>query len=137
MEENKQMLELMQTIEDLNRKQLRASRLRTILTAVMAACCVGALLLVAGLVPQIREMLPRIQEMIAQAEVVLSNLEQTTTQLAAADLEGMVGNVNDLVASGQQTMDKLGTIDFEKLNQAITDLAAVVEGLARFFGLRG
>lgn len=137
MDENKQILELMRQMEDLNRKQLRAGRLRTILVLVMAACCVIALALVAGLVPRIREMLPQIQEMIAQAEVVLSNLEQTTAQLAAADLEGMVGNVNDLVASGQQTMDKLSTLDFEKLNQAITDLAAVVEGLARFFGLRG
>jgi len=91
MDENKQILELMNEIEDLNRKQLRASRLRTALTLVMAVCCLGVLLLVAGLVPQIREMLPQVQEMIARAEVVLSNLEQTTAQLAAADLEGMVG----------------------------------------------
>lgn len=130
MEENKRIQELMEQIEDLNRKQLRTGRIRTLLTLVMAACCVGVLILVAGLLPQIREM-------ITQAETVLANLEQTTAQLASADLEGMVGNVNALVASGQQTMDKLGTLDFEKLNQAIADLAAVVEGLARFFGLRG
>ena len=53
----------------------------------------------------------------------------------------MVSGVDSLVTTGQQsleaTMEKLNSIDFEALNKAIKDLAAVTESLSkvtRIFG---
>ena len=47
----------------------------------------------------------------------------------------MVSNVDNLVTTGHQSlegmMEKLNSVDFEKLNQAIEDLAAVIEPLAK------
>ena len=51
----------------------------------------------------------------------------------------MVDNVDSLVITGQQslqqTMDKLNTIDFDALNQAIDDLSSVIEPLAKLSNL--
>ena len=61
---------------------------------------------------------------------LLANLELVTTQLAGMDLGAMVQNVDELVVT---TREGLGAIDFKMLNQAIEDLADVVEPLAKFF----
>ena len=77
-------------------------------------------------------------------------LKVVTTQIAELDLKGMVQsaegdlktmvqNVDSLVntsqAGVQETLKKLNSIDFAKLNQAINDLSAVVEQLSRFFNV--
>ena len=55
------------------------------------------------------------------------------------NVEDLVGNVDSLAINAQdslkQTMTKLGAINFETLNKAIEDLAAVVEPLAKFFNV--
>ncbi len=128
MEEKKEMLELLQKIESSTRKQARSSRLQCILVLVAAVCCVAVCLMLLGV-------LPRVNGVIGQMETVLSNLEQTTQQLAEADLQGMVTDMDALVATGQQsleqTMEKLNAVDFEALNRAIQDLAEVIEPLAK------
>ena len=77
--------------------------------------------------------------MLTQTQTVLDNLESTTQQLAALDLAQMVANVDTLVVSGQQSleqsMDKLNSIDFDTLNQAIQDLSNVIQPLARLSGM--
>lgn len=133
MEENKQILELLKQIEKTNRQQLRSSRLQCILMVITALCCVAVLVMVVNFLPQINAV-------VSQMETVLGNLEVTTAQLVQMDLESLesvVTNVDALVATGQesleQTMEKLNALDFETLNRAIQDLAAVVEPLAKFF----
>lgn len=130
MENTPEMLELLKQIEKTNRQQVRAGRLQCLLSLIAAVCCAAVLLTVGNLLPQV-------SGVIDQAQTVLGNLEQTTAQLAAVDLEGMVTNVDTLVNSGQesleQTMEKLESIDFEALNKAIDDLSAVVEPMAKFF----
>lgn len=109
----------------------RGSRIRTVLMAVAALCCVAALVLIMTL-------LPRVNGILTQMEHTLTNLEQVSEELNRLDLEGMVTNVDALVSSGQeslkQTMEKLDTIDLETLNQAVSDLARIIEPLARLFG---
>ena len=67
----------------------------------------------------------------------MSNLEIVTSELAQADLTGMVENVDALVVTGQegieQAMDKINAIDFEALNQAIQDLSDVINPITNFF----
>lgn len=128
MEENKEILELLKQIEKSNRQRVRMGRILCVLVLVAALCCCLAFGVVYSLVPQVNTVL-------AQTQTVLGNLETTSQQLAALDLESMVANVDTLVASGQesleQSMDKLNSIDFDTLNQAIQDLSDVIQPLAK------
>ena len=137
MENNEKMMELLERMEKANRKQVAYARLQFIFTLIAAACC--AVLLFSGM-----KILPQLQEAAVQAETVLSNLESVTTELAQADLSGMVENVDVLVTNVdglvgtsqtavEQTMTKINSVDFEALNDAIKDLSAVIEPIANFF----
>ena len=83
--------------------------------------------------------MPQVRELTARTETVLENLETVTAQLADMELGDMIRNVDSLVTTSQdsleQMMAKLNTIDFESLNQAIRNLADVVEPLAKFFNV--
>ena len=137
MESNQKMMDLLERMEKANRKQVAYARLQFIFTLIAAACC--AVLLFSGM-----KILPQLQEAAVQAETVLSNLESVTTELAQADLSGMVENVDVLVTNVdglvgtsqtavEQTMTKINSVDFEALNDAIEDLSAVIEPIANFF----
>ena len=136
MEENKEMLELLRKIEKSSHSQARTGTLVCVFSLIAAVCCVAALVLVREFLPQLEGILPQINAVLEQMQTVLGNLEQTTAQLASMDLQSMVSNVDALVATGQegleQTMAKLNSIDIKTLNQAIADLAKVIEPLANF-----
>jgi len=142
MNENREMLELLQSIEAQNRKQLAIEKLRCLLSVLTMLCVAAVLVLIFRLMPQIRDTVTQVEMLVAQFDgimgqmgSVLSNLEQSTRQLAAVDLTGMVTDVNNLVTTAQtsleQTMQNLDAIDFEALNKAIKDLATVIEPLAK------
>lgn len=130
MEENAQALEILKQIEKNGRRQTLMSGIQCAITVAAALCCVVMLVTVWNV-------LPELAGITQQMETVLGNLENVTTQLAAADLAEMAENVDALVVTGQksleQTMEKINTIDLETLNKAIEDLAKVIEPLARFF----
>lgn len=129
MEQNTEMLELLRKIEKSNRTKTVTNVLVCVFMLAAAVSCIAICLM-------IRQLMPQVNGLLGQMETVLFDLEQTTRQLAAVDLEAMVANVDSLAVyaqdSLQQTMDKLNTIDFETLNQAIGDLAKVIEPLANF-----
>lgn len=131
MDHNQEMLELLRKIEKSNRQKNVTNVIMCVFMLAAAASCVFIGLMVFRLMPQVNGLL-------VQLETVLTDLEQTTGQLAALDLESMVTNMDSLAVyaqeSLQQTMEKLDTIDFETLNKAIEDLAKVIEPLAKFFG---
>ena len=132
MEENKEILELLRQIEKSNRQRVRMGRILCALALAAVLCCCLTFGVVYRLVPQANAVL-------TQTQTVLENLESTTQQLAALDLAQMVANVDTLVVSGQQSleqsMDKLNSIDFDTLNQAIQDLSNVIQPLARLSGM--
>ena len=129
MEENKEIIELLKKLDESSQKRVRLGRILCVLALVAALFCGATFAVVFSLVPQVETVLTQVQP-------VLGNLEQTSQQLAALDLEGMVSNVDALVVTGQQTlqqsMEKLDTVDFDSLNQAIRDLSAVIEPLAKW-----
>lgn len=135
MEQNKEILELLKQIEKTNRQQVRNGRILCIMALVTALCCAVTFGLILHVLPQINSILPQIDTVVTQMQTVLGNLEQATGQLAALDLQSMVSDVDTLVITGQQsleqTMEKLNSIDFAALNQAIEDLASVIEPLAK------
>ena len=137
MENTQKLMDLLEQMEKTNRKQVAYARLQFIFSVIAAICCI--LLLLAGV-----KVLPQLQEAVLQAETVLTNLETVTTDLAQADLIGMVENVDALVTNVdglvgtsqvgvEQTMAKINAIDFDALNDAIKDLSDVIEPIAKFF----
>lgn len=135
MEENKQILELMQKMEKSARQQVRLGRILCALLLVLVVCCGALLATVSSLLPQMETALMQFTQVMGQMEGLMVDLETVAATLAQADLGSMVENVDALVQTAQQslalTMEKLNTIDFATLNQAIADLAAVVEPLAK------
>jgi hypothetical protein len=134
MEMNHEMQALMEKIEKSNRQQVNFARIQCIFSVVAAVCCLLLLLTVAKIVPDIRELSGEISGIAAQAETVLTNLETVSDELAAADLEGLVTDVDSLVAS---SLEKISAIDIETLNKAIKDLAEVIEPLAKVASIFG
>ena len=152
MEEKQELQEWMDRMEESNRQQARYAKWQCIFTAIAAVCCVSLFLLVYIKKPALQELSIKMENVLTDLEVitqqlsgsmetVLENLETVTAQLAEVDLGAMVESVDDLVTTSQagveQAMDRLNTIDFKKLNQAIGDLADVVEPLAKFFNVFG
>lgn len=152
MEEKQELQEWMDRMEESNRQQARYAKWQCIFTAIAAVCCVSLFLLVYIKMPALQELSIKMENVLTDLEVitqqlsgsmetVLENLETVTAQLAEVDLGAMVESVDDLVTTSQagveQAMDRLNTIDFKKLNQAIGDLADVVEPLAKFFNVFG
>ena len=141
MEENKEMLELLRRIDRNGRMQTYAGYVRTGLMVVCAVCMAVLVVMVYRMLPQINEILDQARLAMGQIQTVLANLEQTTDQLAQVDLESMVSNADALVVSGQQSLEasmaKLNSVDFDALNQAIKDLSAVIEPLAKMTRLFG
>lgn len=141
MEEKNEMLELLQKIEKNSRQQATLTKVICGLALVAAIFCGCTLWLIYTLLPQVQDILPQINTVVTQMQVVLSNLEETTAQLSAVDFSGMIQDVDALVATAQesleQTMGQLETIDFETLNQAIEDLAKVIEPLSKLMNVFG
>ena len=134
MDQQQEMLELLRKIEKSNRRKAVTNTLICLFMLAAAVSCVILCVTVCDLVPQVNALM-------SQMETVLNNLEQTTGELAALDLESMVSNVDSLVVYAQEslhkTMENLDTIDFETLNKAIEDLSKVIEPLAKFAGIFG
>jgi len=132
MEDKQELRELLERLDQSNRQQAKFARWQCIFSIASAVCIVGLFVLVYSLMPQV-------QALTTQTEVVLENLTEVTDQLAGMDLGTMVENVDELVITSQagveQAMEQLNAIDFETLNQAIEDLAAVIEPLANFFNI--
>ena len=134
MEQNREVTEILRKIHKSNSVQTIVCSILCVFALVACVCCVI-------LFVKVYEILPQMNVVFGQMETILSNLEQTSEQLAAVDFQSMVQDVDALVITGQQgleqTMEKLDAIDFNALNKAIGDLADVVEPLAKFFKVFG
>ena len=127
MENQAHIQSVLEKMEKNSRRQLFYTRIQFICTLVLTVSCI--LLLV-----RIGQFLPQLQQLAAHAETVLINLETVTTELQKLDLVSMVENIDALVTTSQTGVEEaLGAIKeirFDTLNQAIEDLAAVVEPMA-------
>ena len=135
------MEQVLAKIEKQNRRQLLFTKILCMLCALMLICTLVLTLSITGAVQEILTIAQPLQQMADQAGTVMANLDTVAQDLADADLGSMVENVNTLAADSQtvitEAMKKLDTIDIDTLNQAIADLADVVEPLAKvskFFG---
>lgn len=129
MEENREILQLLRKIE-------RSNRIRTVILIIMCLLMLAAAAGCVFLCLMIADLLPQVDGVLHQMQTILEDLEKTSEELSRLDLQTMVTDVDALVRYAQEslaaTMDKLDTIDLEKLNQAIGDLAEIIEPLANF-----
>ena len=134
MEMSPEMQVYLERLEKSNRKQAMFAGLQCFFSVLAAVCCLLLLLTVAKIVPDIKALSQEIGGIATQAERVMTNLETVTEELAAADLEGLVTDVDDLVSVSQggveEALEKLNAIDLETLNKAIEDLSKIVGPLA-------
>ena len=129
MDRQSQFETLLRSMEQNSRKQLQYSRIQCIFSIISAICCLV-------LVWKVMQFMPQLELLAQQMQLVLVNLEEVTGELKKLDLAEMVNNINTLVTTSQngveQTLRKINEIDITTLNQAIEDLAAVVQPLADF-----
>ncbi len=136
MEQNERM-EQAETTESMDRmeKMEQALAKQNQLSLIQCIISGGLLLCLLGIFYVAITILPDLQLVLQHAESTLTELEQITVQLAEADLQGMVANVDQLVTTSQsgveETLTKLNSLDFDTLNKAIKDLAAVIQPLAK------
>lgn len=129
MDNHSQIQELLRSMEENSRKQLRHSRIQCFFSIISAVCCVVLVWKVMGFMPQLKIL-------AEQMQLVLVNLEAVSGELQKLDLIGMVDNINSLVTTSQggveQTLRKIEEIDIDTLNRAVKDLADIVQPLADF-----
>lgn len=139
--EEKDMREILERLEKSNRQQVKYARLQSILAVLAALCFIALVVVVGSIVPELMNFASEAEALLEQAEVVLTNLEDVTGELAQVEFTKMIDDVNSLVESSQegleQTLEKINSIDIEKLNEAIDGLAKVIKPLTDFFRVFG
>ena len=134
--------EILKNLEKNSAQQLLFTKILCTLCALMVICTLVLMFSITGAVSQLTELAAPLQELTAQvqalaaeADMVMADLGTVAESLAAADLGSIVENVNSLASESQSAvagaMKKLDAIDIDMLNQAIRDLADVVEPLAK------
>ena len=75
--------------------------------------------------------------MMGEVQNVVTNLDKSTQELAAININDMLDNVNSLVntseKSVQDTVKKIDDVDLDSLNKAIKDLSTIISPLAKLF----
>lgn len=139
--EERDIREILEQLEKTNRQQVKNARLQSALAILAALCFVALVFVVSSVVPKLMDFTAEAEKLLGQAEVVLTNLEEVTTELTQVEFTKMIDDVDELVSSSQQgleqTLEKVNSIDIETLNEAIDGLAKVVEPLTKFFKVFG
>lgn len=125
-----------------SRKQLFYTRFcAAALAAIFVIVLVSTILVVPNAVrvlDDISEISSRLGDIDIEALMESADKLLKTLEIAANELEPLIDNINDTLLEAQiemaDALRAIQSIDIETLNQAISDLAAVVEPFARLFG---
>lgn len=142
--ELKELIEILKDIQANEQKEMKYAKKQARRSVIISLCSLLVVVLLAVLLipifSQVSTLLDNVNTVVNDAQVSVNNLETITTQLASADIEGLFKEVDNLVLESQSSiadaMNKINAIDFEGLNDAITDLGDVIQPLADFFGGR-
>lgn len=121
MEQDK-VLELLEDMKKSNQKNLMYQRISTVLLLIF----VVAVLMV----------IPSVFSTLNSAKTTLDHMDQAITEMETAlgAVEGLAEDAGKAMEGVDAALQNVNSIDFETLNQAITDLRDVVEPMANFFG---
>lgn len=137
-------LALLRQMESNIARQLRYTKIFTLLCAIMLALVV---VICVVLLPRLNTILQDVNTLMTQATSIAGDLEILTKEILDADIGGILSDASKLVKNTdagvqqslqelQQALEKLNSLDFEGLNQSIADLQAIVEPLSKLFGGR-
>lgn len=122
MEQDK-ILELLEDMKKSSQKNLMYQRITTVLMLVFV-------LVVLALVPTAFSTLN-------SAKTALDHMDEAITEMETAleSVEDLADDAETAITSAETALEKVGEIDIETLNEAITDLSDVVEPMSEFFGM--
>ncbi len=117
-------------------KQLFYARIRTLASIVIAGAILICLIVVMPVllktVAQANDIMDQATETISLANTAIESITQMSDSITE-----MGGNMDTFITENSETvatvMEKIEAVDFEGLNNAIKDLGAVIEPLAKFF----
>ncbi|MEG7530649.1 MAG: hypothetical protein RSF83_04580 [Hungatella sp.] len=125
---------MMERIEASNAGQEKYAKKQYLMSKItaMASILVLGIVLFAAV-----SILPKVNDTFQNMDIIMKDLEQITAELAAADLQQMITDVDHLVTSSEQNIQdaltQVNSIDIDTLNQAIKNLSDVISPLANFF----
>ena len=153
-----EVLDTLARMEKYSRQQASAAKLQCVLSVISLICCTAALVMMVLLVPKLQKMTTQTEKLISEAGDVMEDIQAASETISELDLgpvlveikgllqnvDGLLANVDTLVADVdtlvtttqeglEDTLAEIEKIDFDALNKAIKDLAAVVEPLAKLF----
>ena len=127
-------------LEELLKKQEKMLKITRLSGLAVLALAVAIVIACVILVPKAVRTMMQIESLAQEASVLVENanttlegIDEMSSEIKTA-ADGINGLVEDNSSVLTESMTKLNSIDFEGLNKAITDLGAVVEPMARFFG---
>ena len=127
--------EVLQKLERISSQQLLFTKILCLLCALVLICSLVMMFSVTGAVKELMTLAQPLQELAGEADTIMADLGVVAESLAEADLGSIVENVNMLASESQSAvagaMKQLDAIDIDMLNQAIRDLADVVEPRAK------
>ncbi|MCR5594904.1 MAG: hypothetical protein K6G12_03585 [Lachnospiraceae bacterium] len=117
-------------------KQLFYTRIMSLAVVAMAVMvlfvCVIIVPKVTKTIGQVDILINEVSDAIDNVNTSLAGFDEMSTEITTA-AEGINGLVEENAEVLSDSMNKLNSIDFEGLNDAIKDLQDVVEPLANFF----
>ena len=131
---SKDFCEMMERIESSNAGQEKYARKQYRMSQITAVASLISLLLVFYTCSVI---IPKVTVTYENMELIMEDLKIITSELAEADINQMIEDVDKLAVESQKNisdaMKKVNDIDIEGLNTAIKNLSDVVEPFANFF----
>lgn len=125
---------LMERIEASNAGQEKYARKQYHMSRITAAASVAILAVV---LYTVSIFIPKVNVTYQNMELIMEDLQTITSELAEADINQMISDVDELAVKSQENigsaMEKINAIDIEGLNQAIRNLSDAVEPFAKFF----
>ena len=116
------------------KSQLKYQKLSFVMSMLSAIFTGTVLIIVICLAAYV---VPKVNTVYNSTMVSLNNLEYLTTELKEADLGGTVDNINTLTIQAtddmSRTVERIDSVDLEKLNEAINNLNETVKPMAEFF----
>ncbi len=129
-----ELIQRLSTMEDLMRQQINQNKKlnisRTIMTGLMAALVLVVAIGMYQLNTVATESTNELPELMETATDSMEQLGSTLEDVSSIDFE----NLNDAISEME---DGLADVDFEKLNQSIEDLQVVVERMRNFLDFFG
>lgn len=125
---------LMERIEASNAGQEKYARKQYHMSRITAAVSV---IILAVVLYTASVFIPKVNVTYQNMELIMEDLQVITSELAEADINQMISDVDELAVRSQENigsaMEKINAIDIDGLNQAIRNLSDAVEPFAKFF----